>query len=185
MSKNKIDLDQWNEYYFKVYNYFYKRVNGKYEVEELTAQTMNSAFLAKINKDIDFFDGYLWKVAHNYLVKYIRTKSLSPMIVALDENINSIESKPVFEVDQEAEDLNSIQYQQKLKQLIDCINFNIKNDQDKAIIKLSIYEDKTAAQIGEVYNLTKETVRQRLSRNIRKLRQNCLDVWNTLNAKEI
>jgi RNA polymerase sigma factor (sigma-70 family) len=184
MPNNQIDLDQWNEFYFKVYNYFYKRVNGKYEVEELTAQTMNTAFLAKINKEIIFFDGYLWKVAHNYLVKYIKTKNLSPMMVGLDENTESIKSDPVFEIDQDVEDLKSNQYQSKLDQLIDCIDSSIKNDEDKTIIRLSIYEEKTAAQIGEVFNLTKETVRQRLSRNIRKIRQSCLDVWNTLNAKQ-
>lgn len=105
-------------------------------------------------------------------------------MVGLDENTESIKSEPVFEVEQDVEDLKSDQYQGKLNQLLDCIDSNIKSDEDKTIIRLSIYEEKTAAQIGEVFNLTKETVRQRLSRNIRKIRQSCLDVWNTLNAKQ-
>ena len=40
----------WDEYYAKVYGYFYRRLDDKFLVEDLTAETLNDFFLSSKNR---------------------------------------------------------------------------------------------------------------------------------------
>lgn len=180
MADNSINCTQtdWEYWYPRVYGYFYKRVTGKYEVEELTSQTLFTIFLAQNVKN---FKAYTWKVAHNYLVKYINTKNLEPMPISWDESLDLTNSTmPSWQIEETIELQTTTQYQNKLNQLLDCIAGNIKNPEDKKILELAIYEQKNSTEIGQILNLKPDTIRQKLSRNIKKLRQNCVDLWKHL-----
>jgi len=181
MSSKTISITEWEYWYTRVYGYFYKRIDGKYQVEELTANTLNTVFLAE---NIVNFQAYTWKVAHNYLVKYINTKNLEPMAVSWDESLDLKNSSlPSWHIEETFETQTSNQYQAKLQQLMQCIANNIKNPSDQEILKLAICEEKNSTEIGNLFNLKADNVRQRLSRNIKKLRQNCIDLWKNLTTK--
>lgn len=172
------NLEQEWEYWFtRVYAYFYKRVGGKqYEVEELTSLTMNAAFLAK---DVKNFKGYIWRIAHNQLVQYIKNKSLEPVFVPLQEEIDD-NKKSAFFVDWEAENLVSSNYQHKLEKLKTCIDKQITKSEEKEILELSIYEDKKSTEIAKILNLKPDNIRQKLSRTLKKLKVECRSLWQTL-----
>lgn len=181
MSNINVSLQEWEYWYTRVYGYFYKRVNGKYEVEELTANTLNTIFLAQ---NVLNFKAYTWKVAHNYLVKYINAKNLEPMAISWDETLDLDNSTtPKWQIEADFETQTSNQYQLKLKQLLECIYNNIKNPVDKQILELAICEEKNSTEIGTILELNSDNVRQKLSRNIKKLKQTCIDLWKNLTTK--
>jgi RNA polymerase sigma factor (sigma-70 family) len=173
MTENSNLKDRWLYWYPKVYSYFYKRVGIKFEVEELTANTLYTVFLAK---NVLNFQAYTWRVAHNYLVKYINTKSTEVMFVNLDPNIvDSKEINPA--IDLKIDCIISDKYAEKLKDLKLCIKNHLKKDMDIKLISLCIYEEKTSTEVAKVLNLKAENVRQKLSRTIKKLRLQCRELW--------
>ena len=165
---------EWEYWYPRVYGYFYRRLNDQFIVEELTAQTLNTCFLAK---DIVNFKAYLWKVAHNYLVKYIDTKSKEFMVVGLD-GTESLENESSFEVDTKIESSRSKNYKQTVKKLVGCLNKQFKTEQEKQLVNLSIVHDKNSTEIGKELNLKPGTVRQKLARAISRLKKGCTRIWH-------
>jgi len=168
---------EWKYWYPRVYGYFYKRVSDRYYVEELTMQTLTACFLAE---NITNFSAYLWRVAHNHLVKYIQFKSVEIMVVELDEERDGANSN-FFEVDTNVENSRTENYRLTAAKTIQCIEKNTKNDQEKQIIKLSILEEKNSTEIGTLLGLKSFTVRQKLSRLIKKLKTKCVHLWEAQN----
>jgi RNA polymerase sigma factor (sigma-70 family) len=160
--------EKWNYWYPRVYGYFYKRVDYQAEVEDLTANTMNTAFTAK---NVLNFQAYIWRVAHNYLVKYINTKNTAPTPISLNEEWVSGE----FQV--EAEETISDHYTQKISQLMECVQNNIKDPEEQKLIQLSVMEEKNSTQIATILNLKADNIRQKLSRLLKRLRQKCIQLW--------
>lgn len=171
MSESDNLEEKWQYWYPRVYGYFFKRVNDKTEVEDLTANTLSTVFLAK---NVQNIQAYMWKVAHNYLVKFINTKTTTPMMVALDENIDMW--KP-SETDIETEDTISDRYEDKLSQLKTCVHNELTDPTDIRLIELSIYQEKNSTEIGEILQIKADTIRQKLSRLLKKLRTHCLELW--------
>lgn len=179
MDKSKKELKAtWDEYYPKVYGYFYKRLDDKYVVEELVIQTMTTSLMAK---NVKSFRAYIWKVSHNYLVRYIQTKNTNPMIISWDEASDlGVESIPVFEIDRVKENLISDNYKLKKASLRECIENNLKTETEKEIVTLSIHQEKNSSEISRILNIKPGTVRQKLARTLSKLRSNCIDLWSAL-----
>jgi len=173
--------EQWNYWYPRVYGYFFKRVEDKQLVEDLTAQTITTVFLAK---NVQNFKAYMWKVTHNYLVKYIHTKSTIPMTVGWSEAIDLDQyQQPQFGLDENLETARSQNYRRLLKEMTDCFYANLSNETDKKIIHLSIVQEKNSTQIAQELGLVAGTVRQKLARTIDKLRRKCVHIWYNLTAK--
>jgi RNA polymerase sigma factor (sigma-70 family) len=171
MSLNNEIEQSWEYWYPRVYGYFFKRVDDKTEVEDLTANTMTTVFLAE---NVQNFQAYMWRVAHNYLVKYINTKTTTPTPISLNEDWVSINE---FQPEVEEEILP--QYDDKLAQLRECVDNHIKDDFEKQLIELSVMQEQTSTQIGLILNLKSDTVRQKLSRLLRRLKQSCIQLWKT------
>jgi RNA polymerase sigma-70 factor (ECF subfamily) len=180
-SSNATQIEnEWKEYYPKVYAYFYKRVENRFEVEELTSLTMNTTFIARHKlKKVQHFHGYLWKVAHNYLVSYIKRKNLEPLSLSLDLSEFVETSDNSWVPDPSYENLRSQNYSQKLAQLKQCIQ-NCLNESEKKLIDLTIYQELTSRQVGQAMGLAPEAVRKRLQRTISKLKVHCLQLWQSL-----
>jgi RNA polymerase sigma factor (sigma-70 family) len=171
MSLNNETEQSWEYWYPRVYGYFFKRVDNKTEVEDLTANTMTTVFLAE---NVLNFQAYMWRVAHNYLVKYINTKTTDPTPISLNEEwVSDKEYQP--EVEEEV----LPQYDDKLAQLRECVDNHIKDDFEKQLIELSVMQEQTSTQIGLLLNLKSDTVRQKLSRLLRRLKQSCIQLWKT------
>jgi RNA polymerase sigma factor (sigma-70 family) len=169
-SQNLDNLEvSWEYWYPRVYGYFYKRVNQKEEVEDLTSNTLTTVFTAK---GIQNLPAYMWRVAHNYLVKYINTKSTEPSPISLNEEWVS------NEYNSQAEEIISDHYTEKITQLIKCVNDHLTKDEDKKLIQLSIMENKNSTEIGNILDIKPDNVRQKLSRTLKKLKQKCIQLWS-------
>jgi RNA polymerase sigma factor (sigma-70 family) len=160
----------WEKWLPKVFGYFYKRINNPSDVEDLTAETMNAAFLAS---EIQNFDAYIWKVAHNHLVGYIRTKSKNTEPISM----NNVDDWKPLPQDEELETVVCSRYEERKAILQQCVDSNLKSDEEKKLITYSIIDEKNSTQIGELLNIQPDTVRQRISRTLRRLKKHCLDLF--------
>jgi len=168
-SVNEVE-NLWNEYYPKVFGYFFRRLNTRQDVEDLVSVVLE-VFIDKVtDKDITIKNknAFLWRIAHNKLVDFIRTKSKNPVVVGFEENWNLIDDK--------AEITFSTAYKGRIGKLMECIKHSLKSE-DYQIVLESICNDKKSPEIAEMLNLTAANVRQKLSRNLKKLRKKCRDIW--------
>jgi len=168
-----INLDaEWQIYYPKVYGYFFRRVNNRLDVEDLTSLVLTYFFEAITNPEkaakIKSPNAYLWKIAYNQLVVFIKQKSKNPIPIGLDDN---------FEIaDESMDNTRSTNYIERSKKLLECINSTLSG-LDLIIVTKSLIEDWTSPKVAEELNLTAVNVRKRLSRAVSKLRAKCKMVW--------
>ena len=124
MSYTEFELSQmWEELYPKVYGYFFRRVNNRMDVEDLAAVTL-TAYFQNLVKNGDLITnkmGFLWKIAHNQLLFFIRQKSKSPVFVGINDNFDS------KDVDLEIENHSCEHLKQKIEHLLECVKKNLKN----------------------------------------------------------
>ena len=171
---------EWEYWYPRVYGYFYKRIDNKSAVEDLTSETINTVFLAE---NIKNFKAYLWKVAHNYLVRYINTKQTDLMLVNWDESLDLANSvQPNFSIEEGVENTRSQNYLRLKEQMLKCFNHHITNQMDKQIVNLSIIQEKNSSQIATELNLKADNIRQKLSRTLKKVKSKCIQIWNEFNT---
>ena len=175
---SRSDIEKlWDHWYPLVYGYFYRRVNNREDVEDLTANTM-TAFLTKA--DVVNPKGFVWQTAKNQLYKYISQKSDKPSIVELHDNHEEQERFISFEeFEEEIEDKYSDHYQAKINQLVECCKKQLSDD-DYKIVYMSIVDDCNSTQIGEEFSIKPATVRQKIKRSFDKLKQHCTDMWVVL-----
>ncbi len=162
---------QWDQYYPKVYGYFFRRIDSKVDVEDLVSLTMEGLIKAlnKTDKPLSNPNAYLWRIAHNHLADYIKFKSKTPKTFSLDENLDFI--------DQGLEDHRSSHFQAKVADLMQCVEQNLHGIEYK-IVQLVVMFDQKSVDVANDLNLKPENVRQKLSRALKKLKANCLDLWN-------
>ncbi len=177
MSNDTNIQTQWEYWYPRVYGYFYKRISSKVEVEDLTANTLSTVFLAK---NVVNIQGYMWKVAHNYLVRYIDLKTKSPIVVSWDENQNWIPDQDTLQVENKT--VSSV-YSTKMANLRLCTENQLASDEDKTLVQLSVFEEKNSTQIGNYLNLKPGTVRQKLARLLLKIKTHCTALWSETLSK--
>jgi RNA polymerase sigma factor (sigma-70 family) len=162
---------EWEHWYPRVYSYFYKRVDNKTIVEDLTAETMNTVFIAR--DGVNNLTGYIWKVAHNYLVKFIKTKTTTPMMVSLNDDLDAWEP-PAAE---ETLTVERAGYTERMTNLSQCINHSPISDEERSIINFSVLNNLNSTEISQRTNLKPDTVRQKLKRALEKIRKECLYLW--------
>jgi RNA polymerase sigma factor (sigma-70 family) len=165
----------WETYYSRVFAYFYKRLNLKEDVEDLTSLTM-FAFMDAMREKSDRIekpDVYLWRIAHNQLAMFLKQKYKTPITVSYSEDWEF--------VDESLEDYESKTYQNRIRALMHCIENALKS-QDLEIVKLSLIENIKSPEIATKLRLTPENVRQKLSRSLKTVRSKCLEVWNHYQA---
>lgn len=168
------DFDQlFEEYYPKVYGYFFRRVENKTDVEDLTSVTLTSFLQALEKREMESPQAYLWRIAHNQLVNFINFKTKNPIPVSFEEAFTPDRDENVA-----IEKLRSNHYQNKINSLMDCVRVQVFGE-DFVIIQKTIWEDKTSVQIATEMNLKSDTVRQKLSRALKKVREHCRQVWQT------
>ena len=86
---NQTLQQKWDVYYPKVYGYFFRRVNNKTDVEDLTSMVLHKFFEVLINPEksatLNNKNGYLWKIAHNHLVDFIKNKQKRPIVISIEK----------------------------------------------------------------------------------------------------
>lgn len=164
----------WDYWYPLVYGYFYRRVNVREDVEDLTANTLIALFT---KEDVQNPKAFVWQTAKNQLYKYINTKSKLPKIVDFqDQNVEHLVTDHGHYLDLEFDEVYSPRFESKIQQLVECCQNQLSSD-DYKMVCVSILENKNSTQIGEEFNLKPNTVRQKLKRCFAKLKQECVELW--------
>ena len=159
---NNFSKSLWDEYYAKVYGYFYRRLDDKFLVEDLTAQTLNDFFLnSKILES-----QYIWGIAKNKLYGFLRDKYKSK-IVNLEDSENILINFGEH---------YSSHFLEKMELLKDCVK-NQLSIIDQQIVNLSIQEDFNGREVATQLGITEGNVRIRLFRALKKLRLKCKQIW--------
>jgi RNA polymerase sigma factor (sigma-70 family) len=168
------NVDQeWDYYYPKIYGYFYRRLNNRIDVEDLTSVTLTQFFQVMLDEEksrkIEDPLAYAWKIAHNQLVYFIKTKSTQKVTVGLVDEL--------FSIDDDFERLESENFRLRKEQLMGCVQKTLTG-QDYQIVIMSVIEDRKSAEVGDALELSSDTVRQRLVRALKKLREHCRQIWD-------
>jgi RNA polymerase sigma factor (sigma-70 family) len=157
----------WNEYYSKVYGYFFKRVFVKEDVEEITTTTMNAFFQSLYDNtkspSITNHHGYLWQIAKNQLYSYIKTKSSNVNLNI--EDFDNFEAKPTQ------------LFEDRMASLKQCLKINC-SDEEYEMIMMLVIDNIASKEVALQFNLSPENVRQRLSRTIKRLKSQCTQLYN-------
>ena len=156
--------DEWDTWYDKIYGYFFRRVNNQFDVEELTAVTLNNFCLTE--KVLENESAYIFGIAKYKLLDYIRQKYKKPAMHSI-EDVDSIEDM--------VDDYNP-SYSDRLEKLKQCMQETLKGD-DMQIVELCVMYDFSGPKVAEKMNLSAVNVRAKLSRSIKKLKLNCRQVW--------
>jgi RNA polymerase sigma factor (sigma-70 family) len=161
----ELSQEEWNQYYDKVYAYFYRRVSTREDALDLTSMTLTDFFLK--DNHIDNPNAYLWGIAKRKLAWFLREKYKTPEY--------SFETLPETE---EAPEYDN-HYLDKLERLKKCIQEQLKPI-DKEIVEICLLCDFSGKRAAEELGLSYDNVRQRLSRSVSKLRQKCRQAWQAL-----
>jgi RNA polymerase sigma factor (sigma-70 family) len=164
----------WNEYYPKVFGYFYRRLSNRQDIEDLTSISLTSLFTKLVEEDTTISNphAYLWRICHNQLATYINTKSKKPTLVPYDEGW--------VPEDDSLETQRSQEFTSRMDSLKRCISQNIAQD-DAQILGMSYFEGMDSQEIASKLALSAANVRKKLSRTIQKIRLICNDVWLAYN----
>ena len=153
--------DLWNEYYPRVYGYFFKRIDSQTDVDDLASVTLTSFIQNLSTKEIAQPAGFLWKIARNQLCLYIKRKSKNPISI---DNLDDFESLQTTEDSEISE-----KYHQLLQEVMQKAETMLTAD-DLRILKSSYFEEKTSAQIAHELDTTPGNIRIRLMRITQKLK---------------
>ncbi len=166
----------WNEFFPKVFGYFYRRLNCREDVEDLTSVVMTKFITSLSEHKIKNQRAYLWRIAHNQLVSFYRDKTKTPVQVSLFEDDS-------FDwLDLKVEETHSDAYKNRVKLLVQCAKKNLKSD-EYILISEIVMDDKKSTDVAKAQNLKPATVRKRLSRTLDKLRQRCQSIWDSYQHK--
>lgn len=152
---------EWDYWYSRVYAYFFRRVNSVFEVEELTARTLNDFFLTE--EQIRSDKGLMWRIARCKLLDFIKTKK--PGTVELTEHYQD-QTEPGF----------SHFYQEKIAAIKDCLQRNLTL-KEYQIVDMCVMYDFSSKDAAAELGLRPDNLRQILSRSLKKVRKICLDKW--------
>jgi RNA polymerase sigma factor (sigma-70 family) len=170
MTEKKLQ-EMWNEYYPKVYGYFFKRLDIREDIEELTSNVVTQFLMDITNeeKNIKHPHGYLWKMSYFQFTNFIHTKSHKLNYTPIEDAEISIPA--------ESEDfLSSQNYKKTAQELLMCIKDGLTMDEYRLVEKVYL-EEKTRIEVAEIMNLKPEAVRQRLKRVMDKIRKQCAQIW--------
>lgn len=105
-------------------------------------------------------------------------KKKTPKIYSLEDSIKESDSRNNLDFIIDKRDTNPAhivenqEYKQTLKQdMQNLLDSDILSDKQKQYIKLYYYQNKTLAEIGDIFGLTREAVRQNIVKAVKKLKE--------------
>ena len=112
--------EEWNYWYTRVYGYFYRRLDSRFDAEELTSSTLNDFFL---KENVQSQHGLIWAIAKNKFKDHLKSKYKSTSTVELDE---------AHDQAQESQE-HSLHFQSKMSNLQECIKNQLKGLDQKIL----------------------------------------------------
>lgn len=149
------EIEQFNTYYNKIYGFFFRRLNNKSVIEDLTQDTVTDFMMTKTK--IRNENAFLYKIARNKLNQHLRNKMSQNKEMALSE------------YDSASDDSDNDQY----KELKEKLQLYLKqlNPNDSEIIELSVMCDFSSKRVAQELGIKPDAARQRLSRSLQKYRE--------------
>jgi RNA polymerase sigma factor (sigma-70 family) len=175
MQQDQRAYQLWEEYYPKVYGYFYRRVEHRTDVEDLTSLVLTNYIQKMIDPGTNITNphGYLWRSAHNHLVNFIKSKTIRPTIVGIEGEVEDV-------IDTDLEYQRSQNYQTKVSEIMQCVKKQL-NSIELQIVQEVVMFDKKSVEVAKAINLSAQNTRQKLSRSLKKLKQKCIDLYQLIN----
>ena len=162
----------YDKYYTSIYRYTMHRVADRPLACDLTSQTFFKV-LKNLNRfqwqDVPF-SSWLYRIAHNEIISYYRKKKpyrfipIEPLLPFLGTSESSNPENKVI-ADEERTLLNA-----DFKKLHKAISKLSQTEQ--SIITLRFFEKKKMKIIAEILDLPEGTVKSRLNRSLKKLKNN-------------
>lgn len=150
-----LSKNEWDNWYNKIYGFYFRRLDNITDVEDLTAETLNSFFLTK--SEVEDQTSFIFKIARNKLNTFLAKKYKNQIVDTLDENLQASHS-PNFE---------------KFKSdLAHCISKYV-SDLDQQILNLCVVEDFQSKEVATKLDISPANVRTRLHRSLKLLKEKC------------
>jgi RNA polymerase sigma factor (sigma-70 family) len=150
------------KYHDAIYNFIYRMVHDKHQVEDLTQEAFIKAFssLASFNEEYAF-STWLYKIATNNSIDYIRKRKLQTY--SIDKPIESRDSDYSFELPDESYETDG---EMISDQRAAMLNEAIKKLPEKyrRVIHLRHVEEKSYEEIAEELHLPIGTVKAHIFR---------------------
>jgi len=151
-----------NKYHDAIYNFIYRMVHDREQVEDLTQEAFIKAFSSLKSFNEEFaFSTWLYKIATNNSIDYIRKKKLQ--MYSIDKPIESKDSDFVFELPDESyeadKDLISNQRAVLLRRAISDLP-----EKYRRVIALRHVEERSYEEIAEILKLPIGTVKAHIFR---------------------
>jgi RNA polymerase sigma factor (sigma-70 family) len=172
MTMNKQKINQTREDYFpKVYGYFFKRVENRTEIEDLTSSTMLAFISIIAQKKVVNPHGLIWKIARNQFLKFLKQKYRYQKNVSsqLPENITA-----------NNQDALERYYRQDLYHKLQKVLIKAKKilkDHEYYLIQEVYLKERQPIEVAREMNLKPATLRQRLKRSTDKVRHLWQDIF--------
>lgn len=150
------------KYHDAIYNFIYRMVRDKHQVEDLTQEAFIKAFgsLASFNDEFAF-STWLYKIATNNSIDYIRKRKLQTY--SIDKPIEAADSDYAFELpDEDAETDQDIISDQRAKLLTQAITK--LPEKYRKVIHLRHVEEKSYEEIAVELKLPIGTVKAHIFR---------------------
>jgi len=149
---------EWESIYDSVFGYCIKRTNSISDSQDLT----QSAITTFIERNVYPSNpgGYIMNIAKFKLLEYYRAKN---------KKIASVD-------DFDSHTFSTKEFDMRVESLIKCAKKHLPKT-DWSIIELSILYDYSSREVADRTNLSPGNVRQKLSRNLKKVRKQCAKFW--------
>lgn len=153
---------QWREYYPKVYGYFFRRLNSREDVEDLTSVCLSTFFTKLLDSpsQVQNPPAYLWKIVYNQLNLFLRNKIKTTIPIGIDDDFEAPKTEDPF----------SQSFLDKAKEVWEIAQIHCSQN-ELLILQAIFLDNKKSSQVAVEMNLKADTVRQRLKRTLDKLRK--------------
>jgi RNA polymerase sigma factor (sigma-70 family) len=151
-----------NKYHDAIFNFIYRMIRDKHQVEDLTQEAFIKAFSSlKSFNDQYAFSTWLYKIATNNSIDYIRRRKLQ--LYSIDKPIEAADSDYTFELPDETYEADKDLIRgQKLQLLNDAIAD--LPEKYKKVIQLRHVEERTYEEIAKMLKLPIGTVKAHIFR---------------------
>ena len=151
-----------NKYHDAIFNFIFRMVRDRGQVEDLTQEAFIKAFASLKNFNEEFaFSTWLYKIATNNCIDHIRKRKLQ--MYSIDKPIESKDSEYVFELPDDSfepdRDLITDQRALLLHQAIDHLP-----EKYRRVIQLRHTEEKSYEEIADILRLPIGTVKAHIFR---------------------
>lgn len=155
-------IERYNEYYDRIYNYILRNVYNRETAEDLTSQTFLKALksIRETDPDIRNFNAWLYKIATNEVLMHHRSKRVKKTVsfdVMEEDGVQFAGTHP-----HQADHTKFIALEQALVRL---------TPSEKMIIELSVFENKSYAEISSILQVPEPSLRARMCRAVKRLKE--------------